>query len=426
MLLKATVLFAALPALAAETLSLEQAVAMALDGPGNLDVQLAQKSVSQADAQVAQARALLLPSLGLSATEQNQSRNLGAEGFRFTDLPGFRIPAQVGPYNTFDSRASLQQTVFNASLWVRRKSFQFNARAQKLAEQQTRELVAARVAHAYLDILSRRNRLAGVRADIQFATAKVSIAREKLAAGNGIPLDVTSALTDLRDIQFREVEEQSAYDKARLTLLDLCNLELTNDFEPVAPSPWSAIPHPDSISSRADIASAESQAESARSTDRALQFERLPTVSAYADAGVFGGVETHTVGVSVNVPVFDGGRHASRRAEALSILQAEQIKLKQLQRKAQLELAQARLAVRSAEQQLVIANETRQAANEIFDHARRMVGTGGFDRLLELQADNRKAHAEIDASLARIRLEEAQLDVAAATGSVVELIHPAR
>lgn len=426
MLLKVTVCFVAVPVLAQDTLTLEQAVAMALNGPGNLEVQLAQTSVSQADAESAEARALLFPNLGVSATEQDQSRNLGAEGFRFANLPGFRIPAQVGPFNTFDARASLQQTVFNAAVLVRRKSFQFNARAQRLAEQQTRESVAAKVAHAYLDILRHRTLLAGIRADIDFANAKVSIARETLAAGNTIPTDVTSAMTDLREVRVRESDEQATYRKAKLVLLDLCNLELTADFEPVAVQPWDSQTGKESVSSRPDIASAESEAESAHATDRALQLERLPTVSTYADAGVFGGVETHTIGVSVNLSVFDGGRRAARRAEALSVLRQEQIKVKQLQRKAQLELAQAELDILSAREQLTLARENRQASNEEFEHAQRMVRIGGFDRLLEARANNRRVHAQIDESLAEIRLDEAQLGRAEATCSVAELIRRAR
>ena len=426
MLLKLTVCWVALPVLAQEALTLQQAVSMALDGPGNLDVQLAQTGVSQAEAQSAGARALLFPTLGLSATEQDQSRNLGAEGFRFADLPGFRIPAQVGPYNTFDSRASLQQTVFNAALLVRRKSFRFNARAQKLAEQQTRESVAAKVAHAYLDILRRRRMLENVRADIAFAEGKVSIARELLAAGKNIPVDVSAAMTDLREVRVRESDERAAYRKAKLVLLDLCNLELTADFEPVSIAPLENGNTKESVLSRPDIASAESQAESARTVDRALQLERLPTVSAYADAGVFGGVETHTIGVSVNLNVFDGGRRAARRAEALGVLRQEQIKVKQLQRKAQLELAQAELDIQSAKEQLSIARENRQAATEALEHAQRMVRVGGFDRLLELQSINRTAHAKYEESLAEIRLDEARLGSAEATSSVVDLIRPAR
>ena len=422
MLLKATLCLAAVPLVAGEPLSLEQAVALAIDGSGNLDVQLARTGVSQAEAQSDEARALLLPTLGLSATEQNQSRNLSAEGFKFANLPGFRIPAQVGPYDTFDSRASLQQTVFNASLLVRRKAFQAGSRAQKLAEQQTREQVAARVAHIYLEILRHRSMLNEIQADVEFADANVSIARETLAAGRAIPVDVTSAISDLRDVRVRESDEQMAYAKAQVDLLDLCNLELTGHFDPTP------VDFPDSgagnapVSSRPDIASATSQAESARLTDRALQWERLPTVAAYADAGVFGGVETHTIGISVNVPVFDGGRRAARRAEALSVLTSQEIKVKQLQRKAQVELAKAELDIEAARRQVTMAKESQQAANEAFEHAHRMVDTGGFDRSLELRAKNRKAHAELDATLALLRLQEALLAKAEASGTVLELV----
>lgn len=420
MLLKTALWLIAVPLFAAETLSLEQAVALAIDNAGNLDIQLALTAESQAEAQSAAARALLLPNIGLSASEQNQSRNLSGEGFRFENLPGFRIPAQVGPYDTFDSRATLQQTVFNAALLVRRKAFRMNERAQKLATQQTREAVTARVAHTYLEILRHRSVLAGIEADVEFAGANVSIAQETLAAGRAIPVDVTSAISDVRDVRIRQSDEQTALAKAQINLLDLCNLELASQFDavPVTFADPSARP----VLSRPDIASAESEAASARLTNRALQWERLPTVSAYADAGVFGGVETHTIGVSVNLNVFDGGRRAARRAEALSVLTAQEIKVKQLQRKAQVEVAKAELDIESARRQLLLARENREAANESFGHAQRMVNTGGFDRALEVRAKNRKAHADLDEALALIRLDEALLAKAEAAGSLLDLV----
>jgi outer membrane protein TolC len=414
--------FFALSLQAQQTLSLAQAVAMALDGAGSLEIQLAKAGAQQAQAQADEAHALLLPNLAISATELDQARNLNAEGFRFANLPGFVIPAQVGPYNTFDARAAVQQNVFNAAVLARQKAFRFNTQAQKLTEEQTRQSVAAKVARAYLDILRRRTLVEAIRADKELADGNLSIARQLLAAGNAVPADVVTAETAARQVKIRELDELADYEKAKLTLLNLCNLELTTNFEPVVLKPWDDGPEPESAASRPDIASAMNQVDSARSTDRALQLERLPTVSAFADAGVLGGVETHTIGVSVNLTVFDGGRLAARREEALSILRQGQIKLKQLQRKAQLELAEADLAVKSARQQLALAQDNKTAADEELHHAQRMVTTGGFDRLLVLNALNRSAHAHVDEGLAEIRLAEAQVAKAETTGSVVGLI----
>jgi outer membrane protein len=419
-LLKTALCLAAAPLFAADTLTLGQAVELAVGGSGNLEIQMAETAVSQAKAQSAAARALLLPSLGVSATEQNQSRNLSAEGFQFANQPGFQIPAQVGPYNTFDSRVNVQQTVFNAALLVRRKAFRMNERAQSLANRQTRELVAAKVTRAYLEILRHQSALAAIQADAEFAALNVSVARETLAAGKAIPVDVTSAISDLRDVRTRQSDEQIALAKAQLDLLDLCNLELTNRFEAVPVRfPDTA---PGSVSARPDIASAESEAASARLTDRALVWERLPSVTSYADAGIFGGVETHTIGVSVNLPVFDGGRRAARRAEAASVLTSQEIKVKQLQRKAQVEAAKAEIDIEAARRQLAVARESRQAAEESFEHAHRMVNTGGFDRILEVRAKNRQSHAEVDEALATLRVQEALLDKAEASGSVLDLV----
>jgi outer membrane protein TolC len=133
-------------------------------------------------------------------------------------------------------------------------------------------------------------------------------------------------------------------------------------------------------------------------------------------------VETHTVAVSVNLPIFDGGRLAARREEARSILLQEQIRLKQLQQKAQLELKEAEIEIESANGQLALARQNKAALEEERQHAQRMVADGGFDRLLLLEAENKSAHAQADETLAEIRLADAQLADAAAKGAVLELL----
>src|ERR1700674_3698502 len=98
-------------------LSLKQAVEIALAPEGSTRVKLAEEALKQAAARADQARAALLPDFEGYIQEQSETNNLKAFGFEFPDLPiaGFRIPTFVGPFNVFDVRASVNQTVFDFS-----------------------------------------------------------------------------------------------------------------------------------------------------------------------------------------------------------------------------------------------------------------------------------------------------------------------
>src|SRR5258708_32073503 len=96
-------------------LSLHQAVEIALKPEGSTRVQLSGESVKQAEARSAQARSALLPDLEGSITEQNQTRNLRALGIQFPMVPGLSFPTFVGPFNIFDARATVTQSLFDFS-----------------------------------------------------------------------------------------------------------------------------------------------------------------------------------------------------------------------------------------------------------------------------------------------------------------------
>ena len=67
---------------------------------------MAQESERIAEARYAAGRSAKLPILAVETTGQNQTRNLGAQGFRFETAPaGLTVPDSVGPFNTFDAPA---------------------------------------------------------------------------------------------------------------------------------------------------------------------------------------------------------------------------------------------------------------------------------------------------------------------------------
>src|SRR3954451_7709612 len=72
------------------------------------------QAIRQGRGQARVVRAALLPNLNAALSETVQQINLRALGVRFNSpIPAFAIPSVVGPFNYFDLRARLTQTVAN-------------------------------------------------------------------------------------------------------------------------------------------------------------------------------------------------------------------------------------------------------------------------------------------------------------------------
>jgi outer membrane protein TolC len=97
------------------------------------------------------------------------------------------------------------------------------------------------------------------------------------------------------------------------------------------------------LSSRPDFQAQKKREERVKLQSSAAKWERLPSLHGFADYGSLGtsinnSLPTRSIGISVTVPVFDGGRLDARRAEVLSLFDQERIKSEDLREQIQLEV----------------------------------------------------------------------------------------
>src|SRR5262249_26659280 len=127
---------------------------------------------------------------------------------------------------------------------------------------------------------------------------------------------------------------------------------------------------------RADFKVQRQREESARLSYDATRLERLPSLSGFADYGSIGSSVEHAVptrayGLSMRLPIFDGGRRDARRAETRSQWQQELIKTTDLQQQIELEVRLAMDGVASAEEQVKVAEEGLELSQGELEQARR-------------------------------------------------------
>lgn len=416
-------------------LSLKQAVQMALAPDGNARVRLAQEAVKQAQSRSAQARAALLPNLDASVSEQNQTRNLAAFGIKIDlPIPGFHFPALAGPFSVFDARASVTQTVFDFGSIRRYQAARTGIQAAGEESDAARDQVARQVALLYLAAVRAEARVQSAAADAGLAESLQKLAENQKGAGTGTGIEVTRAKVQGAQARQQLLVAQSELRQSQLELLRTIGLALDTpvrlnaslDYSPVEVlSPEKTIEA--AFQTRADWKAQQKREEAARLTYSGVKLERLPSVAGFADYGSIGNsitnaIPTRTYGLSMRVPVFDGGRRDARRTESGSQYEQERIRTADLRRQIELEARLALEDLRSAEDQVKVASEGLAMVEAELEQAQRRYQAGVTSSLEVTDAQTRLARARDNRIAALFLYSRARLDLWQAMGTTRQMV----
>jgi outer membrane protein len=286
-----------------------------------------------------QARALLLPNLGVTGTGQYQ--NVKSRGS--TTFGSFN---RNDTFGTGDVTAAVSQSVFNRGDWVR-LSQSNNTIAQAEAQYRNAEIdLMVRTTQAYFDVLQAADAVRVGEALVAADERQLEQSKQRFEVG-------LVAITDVND-------SQAAYDRSRANLITGKNA-LDNKWEalrriigpvsvplarlgdrlPLAP------PQPNDINVWAEtalannygIVAAKQAAEAAR---KDIEIERsgyYPSVDMQAgyDIGRSGAqfntdTDSAFIGLNLNIPIYQGGAVASRTRQAGHNFRAAQDRLDQQRR----------------------------------------------------------------------------------------------
>src|SRR5438034_167483 len=291
-------------------------------------VALAGLRTDEAQARVRQARAALLPSVTASAAWVNRTFNKNSLGINLS-FPGAGLPTLIGPFNTYDSRLQVTQTLLDFSSVGRVRAARAQATGAIAEGGAASEAAAGTAALAYLRA-ARAAAVVGARqADSAIAAELVGLAQAQRAAGVSAAIDVTRARTQLVVAEGALVVARNQRDRARIDLaralgLDPATpLELTDTLTAglgAAETPA----NPDSaialaVARRPDLAAEAARGDAARRAAGAIAAERLPRIGLEADYGGNGptvpsSIGTGQIAVQVTLPILDGFRREGRAA----------------------------------------------------------------------------------------------------------------
>ncbi len=417
-------------------LSLKRAVEIAVTPEGSPRVALAEESIKQAEAKQAESRAALLPDFESSINDHRQTVNLQAFGLQF-DIPftGFAFPSIVGPFNIFDARATASQSVFDFSLLRRYQASRVSAAAVKSDFDATRNQVTDQVAHAYVVALRTSAAVETEQADVDLSEALLKLAQQQKEAGTGTGIEVTRAQVQLANDRQRLLAAENDRHRAVLNLLKAMGLKLDVNVELTDKLSFHAADVgtlEDALAAarkmRAELKAQKERTESARLSYGAVKAERLPSVGASADYGTIGtsvpnSQATYTYGVSVKVPLYDGGRRDARRSESLSQYRQERIRTHDLEDQVDLEVRLAYDTIQSAAAQVQAAQEGLQLADNEVAQARRRYQAGVSNSIEVTDAQTRLVRARDNHIAALYIYNVARIDLATATGTIREFVN---
>ncbi len=391
------------------------------------------EALRQSRGQTRVARSSLLPNLSATLTETEQQINLAIAGIHFqSPFPGLSIPAIVGPYNYFDLRARLTQTVADLSSWKNYRSAEEVTRANAFTLRDARDLVILGVGGAYLQVIAAKARVDSARAQLDTAKALFEQASQQRAVGLVAQTDANRSRVEMLTGQERLATLQNDLSKQKINLARLTGLPANDQFDvtddvPFSPAPPIGIDEAleQAYAHRQDLKAAEAQVRAATFTRSAARAERMPSLSLSADYGANGlkpdeSHGTFSVTGTLTVPIWRGGRAEGDIMQADAALAQRQAELQDLRGKIESDVRSAFLDLQAAANQVSVANENQEVTKETLNLTRQRFEAGVSDNVEVVQAQESVASADLDYINSVFAHNVAKLSLARAIGGAAD------
>jgi outer membrane protein TolC len=346
----------------------------------------------------------LLPNFQAQLQEDVQTTSLTALGFKGNLFP-FPLPRVIGPFNYFDARASLSQSLFNFHDLERERAERENLKSARHTYQEAREVVVLAVGNAYLMAIATDARIEAAQAEVNNAQALYDKAMDQLKAGLSPEIDTLRAQVELKTRLQQLIAARNDYAKQKLSLARIIGLAPGQQFVLTEKAPFQALsPLPVEIylqrayTSRQDFLAAQAEVRAAEFMRKAATAGHYPTLgfnANYGDIGINPGQSNGTWQVTggMTIPIFAGGKTHSDLLEAESQLKQARSQLGNLRGEIDYEVRSALLDLSSAADQVEVARSSVELAEKSLAQSQDRFTAGVTDNLEVVQAQQSVAAA---------------------------------
>ena len=412
-------------------LSLRDAVARGLEyNLGAVGLTLAMR---QAHGQAQVVRSALMPNVNGSLSETVQQTDLRAAGLRISSpFPGVGIPSIVGPFNYFDLRARLTQTVGDLTALNNYRSARESLRADEFFAQDSKDLVVLAVGGAYLQVIAAGARVDSAKAQLETANALYQQTAQQRSVGLLAQIDVNKSEVQMLTQKQRLASLQNDLSKQKINLARLTGLPPNDRYALSDDVPFAEAPvagEEDAVTQalmqRPDIKAAQAQIRAAERSLAAARAERLPSLSVSADYGVIGlnpaqSHGTFSAAGTLHIPIWQGGRTEGDIEQANAAVAQRRAELEDLRSRVESEVRNAFLDLQTATSQVEVSRQNLDVTRETLTLTRQRFDAGITDSVEVSQAQSSVASAELDYINSVFAHNVAKLSLARAAGGSAE------
>jgi outer membrane protein len=405
-------------------LSLHDAISVALKE--NPDVQIGAINIAESQQDHAIARSAIIPQAGFDIQDRAERFNLYAQfGSRF---PG--IPEHAGPFQFFQANVSVTMPIFDLTLWRQLQASRQGMNATSAQETTVREQIVLLVVSQYL---------AGMRADaaVQAAQSRVDLAQalfnqaddlQKHGVGTGI--DTLRSNVELQNEKQGLLQAQTEQKLALYGLARLLNLDPNRQLELADAPSFYETPQLDTSKSledaygtRPEMKALEARAHIAELTRRGASESRLPKVNFSGTVGqqglsAPGAIPDYIYQVSLDVPIFTGGRIRAEMVKANLELKKVDQERNDLKSQIALEVKSSAAQLDAAQHEVDVANLGVKLAQEEVSQARDRFQAGVANNIEVISAQDALARANDNQIAALYGYNQARADLSHAIGQI--------
>lgn len=354
-----------------------------------------------AEARRLQDRAEYFPKIEAFVAGQQQQVNLAA--FGFSGFPG--VSQIIGPFELFDARATLSQSILN---FERRHNLRESTeihRAAALTSSDIRELVALTAVELYFRVVSSQSRVTATESQLMRAKTLHDRALDLKAAGVVPGIDVLRAEVEMRTMEQRLIQARNAVEKQKLSLARVIGLPLEQQFNladrlPMESQDTRAVDQllAQAYAQRWDALAGEALIRAAEEDLKAVKGRALPNLSFKGDYGANGPSLTNSHGtymmrLEVRMPVLDKTID-SEALEKEAVVRQRRADQASLRGRIEMEVRSALLDLQSTAEQLRVARESLTLAQQQLDQAQDRFSAGVVNNLEVVQSQEAVALAD--------------------------------
>jgi outer membrane protein TolC len=348
----------------------------------------------------------LLPNVSARVQEDVQTQSLTALGLKSNVLHSpTPLPRVIGPFNYFDARASVSQSVFNFKDIEKERAASESLKSAQYTYKDARELVVLAVGNAYLLAIATAARIESTDAQVKNALALYNRAVDQQKAGLNPAIDTLRAQVELQTRQQQLIAARNDFAKQKLSLARVIGLPPGQEFLLTEKAPYQQLtPLPLEVylqrayASRSDYQAAQAQVRAAELSRRAATAGYFPSLDLNANYGDIGVTPAHSNGTwqvngGLTIPIFTGGKVHSDVLEADAQLKQVRSQLNDLRGRIDYEVRASLLDLSSAAEQVEVARSSVDLAEQTLTQSEDRFTAGVADNLEVVQAQESVASA---------------------------------